>query len=87
MLLRKVVIMNLLMQAIHQQMFQLSVNGLYGVPVSLIVVRVQFDQEQGSVIRNIVLETWKRPSLALFQNAQQINMNAFQMIKEPNGDH
>ena len=79
--------MNLLMQAIYQQIFQRTVNGLNGVHVSLIVVRVQFDQDQGPVIRNIVLETWKRLSHALFQNAQQINMNAFQMMKESNGDH
>ena len=87
MLLKKVVIMHLLMQAMFQPILQHSVNGLNGDPASLIVVRIQFDHEQEPVIRNIVLVKLKKTSLALFQTAQQINMNVLQMIKEPNGDH
>ena len=79
--------MHLLMQAMFQPILQHSVNGLNGDLASLIVVRIQFDHEQEPVIRNIVLVKLKKTSLALFQTAQQINMNVLQMIKEPNGDH
>ena len=87
MLLKKVVIMHLLMQAMFQPILQHSVNGLHGDPASLIVVRIQFDHGQEPVIQNIVLVKLQKWSLAPLQNAQQISMNVLQMTKEPNGDH